>query len=178
MATAVGVVSVISLSYCIILDSIHFALKHPAASKVLLNLSRITMLSITLCPLFITLSYYAPTIKNHCLCKYYFNATVIAYIISVYIVKYMYIHRVMLLSTNPILSNGSGKLSSSIKILIISACIALIACIVMAILLIEGSCDDDIKFGCSVSFNPVQGYVFLICYSFDTILYVWFADNF
>lgn len=99
----VGFASIVVAIYNLILSITHIRIKHDVVKRVS-KISYAASILLCLSVFSITLSYYVPTIGGHCFCKTFFSTALILYVLSIFLMKFMYLERVKVFNEEPILS--------------------------------------------------------------------------
>ena len=116
ISSNVGIVSIAVCGYCIALLAIRLFNKHEA-SKIVMSISNISLLLMSLSCICICVTYYKPYLwsNNICYCHPLWMSALILYILSIYLLKAMYVTRIYILSKGSILGMYIHRFSDKIS---------------------------------------------------------------
>lgn len=97
----VGYIGVLLLGYTVVLLGIHMFIPHPNSTKKVIALSYLSLIFSAFAQTCIVLTYFMPHLTGYCICGHLWTAAIISYVISIYILKFIYIERVRILNTHP-----------------------------------------------------------------------------
>ena len=191
----ISILSIISVVYCIcVIVLVCLAKYHhpstPHQNELFAKLSRfrewlsaICMLSATMSALMLLLSYFTPTILNHCRCHLLFGLTIAFYVVSIYALKFCFaLHCFLVLLILRMTKKGSQNDSffedktwryKWYFVFIILAIIGIISTILVTTFS-DGQCDSDLN-GCHISFKPWNAAICLGLAICDLILLTLFT---
>jgi len=170
-ASNVGIISIAVAIYCLTLSVAQFFMKHEA-HKLVIGLSSTSLFVMACSSIFSSFTYFSPRLwtQNDCYCRHFWAAALISYIVSIYLVKAMYVFRIYVISNGTVL--GTEQTTLWIKVITASLIASFFVCVVLMVLTTDGECHaDPAAYGCLNKFQFLDVYVAFIFIVFDAVLF-------
>ena len=159
MATIiVAIAGCITLLYAIFINVSHLYLRQQSSvlrkkglPQLTAHLSHASLVTIAFGPLCLCFSYFHPEkmfSDSACLCRVWFCAAVLSYVIAVYLIKATYFLNILILQSHI----KVNRTHISLKLSVASIVVMGLYNIVMQILVLDATCKPDEQYGCEISF--------------------------
>lgn len=99
----VAICAVVVSVYSLLLAGFHAFTKHDVSKRVS-GISKTASILLFFATLSVTGSYFLPQINGTCLCQGWFSSALVLYVLSVFLMKYMYLERIKIFNREPLLS--------------------------------------------------------------------------
>ena len=137
----IGILSILAVIYCFMINILHFKWSYKR-----LKINIISMIFISLCPLFLCLSYWNPRINNHCLCRFYLSSSVVCYATSQYFTKFICIYKGIIISKGNQNNQNNRNLRTPIPIPVKICIVLLFLAYFISLFAISTICDGECQY--------------------------------